>query len=151
MFRTTVCRDRVTLCFWVESLEIQKLLNGREECYDTPSKEVSPHQLSLYDWKSVPRGSVRWCPAILWLIFDFPMAFAKFSNTPTYRWSGCLKIGTVNKLMPKVPDPCFNQTELEKFVHKKRSKKEKKYGESLFVCLRKIISANVCNMTVYLV
>lgn len=130
--------------------EIKKLLNGRQECYNTPYKEVTPYQLSCYDWASVHRGSVRWCPAILWLIFDFPMAFASFSNTPTYRWSGCLKIGTVNKLMPKVPDQCFNQAELEKFVDKKHSTKSKKYGDQLFVCLRRIISSNVCNMIVYL-
>ena len=129
--------------------EMYKLLSGRSQCYNTPYKEVTPYQLSCYDWKAVHRGSVRWCPALLWLLFDFPMTFHQFSNATTiYQWSGCLKIGTVNKLMPKVPDSCLNQTELEKFVDKKHSKKSKKYGDALFLNLRKILSTNVCNMIV---
>ena len=129
--------------------EMNKLLSGRLKCYTTPYKEVTPYQLSNYDWKSGHRGSVRWCPTLIWLLFDFPMAFHQFSNAPTrYQWSGCLKIGTVNQLMPKVPDSCFNQAELEKFVDKKRSRKSKKYGDCLFVNLRKILSSNVCNMIV---
>lgn len=120
------------------------LLNSKNDCFNTISKEITPLAWENIKRNSLERGGVDLCPAIFWVWLGMPKTSSLVSTVSRYGWTGCIKFGTISKLLPKLPMTLISKTEMEKFIYKK----EKTPVKQMVVELIQKIDECVCTMIV---
>ena len=121
--------------------EITKMIDDKENSFNTSFKIVSLAQWNLKKYTNNSPDEVIYCPTIIWLAYDLPKTLPGFGNVPQYRRNGNIKNGTMTRLLPRLPEPCISVSTMDKIL---ASKEYHKDGVKVFEILRNHVTECVC-------